>query len=419
MIFIPFIFFSLLTIYLWKKHKYLDMCIYMTLLYTFTTLCAISLVLFDMLGAGGVLFDNSDIELNIIPTLVFCVVIGLCIMPFSMVYTKEIKEITPPMPFVLEGVSWFLIVVSLLNLYIVADSTMDILQGDLEAVRQAHYEGLMTPAEIKVSSMPFVVQFMYYFNTSTLLCLPLFFYHLCFNKRPVWYLALLFFASLSSPIAGIQTVDRTEIMFYSMMFLLCLLFFYPHLSKKLRRISITFSIFFASLFLVYIIAVSQARFSERSGGAETSALQYTGQGYLNFCFFWENGKFEELASEREFPFINHYLLKQDSNSSRRDERSGKEGFFISVFPTFVGDVLLDLTPIGMFIWISVYFIICMIVIQRPHRSIYSIGDILMLFCLSITPVFGIFYYKLFHFTHTFMEGLCFLVFVLSKIRIKI
>ena len=115
MIFIPFIFFSLLSLYLWKKHRYLDISLYMSLLYTFTTFCAIPLVLFDMLGEGGVLFDATDIELNLLPTIIFCVVIGLNIMPFSMVYTKEIKEITHPMPFVLEGVSWLLILVSMLN----------------------------------------------------------------------------------------------------------------------------------------------------------------------------------------------------------------------------------------------------------------------------------------------------------------
>ena len=419
MIFIPFVFFLLLTIYFWKKHRYIDICVYMSSLYAFTTFCAIPLVLFDMLGDGGILFDETDIELNILPTLLFCLTIGLSIMPFSMVYTKEIKEITPPMPFVLEGVSWFLIAVSVLNLYIVADSTLDILQGNLEAVREAHYSGVMTPAAIKVSSMPFLVQFMYYFNISTLLCLPIFFYHLCFDKKPMWYLALLFFASLSNPIAGIQAVDRTEIMFYSMMFLLCLLFFFPHLSKKVRRITTICSVSFAIIIFIYVFAVSQARFSERSGGAETSALQYTGQGYLNFCYFWENGKFEELSTEREFAFLNHYLLKIDSNSDRRSERSGKEGFFISVFPTFVGDILLDLTPIGMFIWISIYFIICIIIIQRPRRSVFSIGEILMLFCLSITPIFGIFYYKLFYYTHTLMEFICVFVYVFSKIRIKI
>lgn len=419
MIFIPFIFFFLLTIYLWKKHRYLDMCVYMALLYAFTTLCAIPLVLFDMLETSGVLFDNTDIELGILPTIIFCSVIGVSILPFSMIYTKEIKEITPPMPFILEGVSWFLIAVSMLNLYIVADSTLDILQGDLEAVREAHYNGVMSPAAIKVSSMPFLVQFIYYFNISTLLCLPIFFYHLCFDKKPMWYLALLLFASLSNPIAGIQAVDRTEIMFYSMMFLLCLLFFFPHLSKKVRRITTICSVSFAIIILVYVIAVSQARFSERSGGAETSALQYTGQGYLNFCYFWENGKFADLSTEREFPFINHYLFKKDSNDERRAERSGKEGFFISVFPTFAGDILLDLTPMGLLIWIIIYFIICIVVIQKPHRSVFSVGEILLIFYLAITPLFGVFYYKLFYFTHTLMEILCLILFIFSKIRIKL
>ena len=419
MIFLPFIFFSLLSLYLWKKHRYLDISLYMSLLYTFTTFCAIPLVLFDMLGEGGVLFDATDIELNLLPTIIFCVVIGLNIIPFSMVYTKEIKEITHPMPFVLEGVSWLLILVSMLNLYVVADSTMDILQGDLRAVREAHYGGLMTPAEIKVSSMPFLIQFFYYFNTSTLLCLPLFFYHLCFKKKPSWYMGLLFLSSLSCPLSGIQTADRTEIIFYSMMFILCLLFFYPHISKRIRRIFVILCIFLSTIITIYIVAVSQARFSDREDGAGISVLQYTGQGYLNFCYFWENGKFDNISSEREFPFINHYYFKKDSNDDSRSERSGKEGFHINVFSTYVGDVMIDLTPIGMLMWIIIYFVISIVVIKKSHRSFYTIGEILLLFYLAITPVFGVFYYKQFYYTHTFMEFLCVILYVFSKIRIKI
>ena len=336
-----------------------------------------------------------------------------------MIYGKDLKRITPAMPFVLETVTYILIGVSILNLYLVADSTMDILQGDLEAVRSAHYQGLMTPAQIKAETMPSVFKYLYYLNTSTILCLPIFFYTICFEKKAWWYKALVFFASLSIPIAGIQAADRTEFILYAMMFLFCIIFFGGFLSKALKRAISFISIAFASLFIVYLVAVSEARFSERDGGASTSALQYAGQGYLNFCYFWEKGKFEYITAEREFPLVYHTLFKIDSDDIRRNDRSGEQGFFISVFATFIGDIMLDISPIGMIIWVLCYFFLCMIAIKSPHRKEMNIGEVIAVFVLSVVPIFGIFYYRFFSYTYTLMLIFTILLYLLSQYKIKI
>lgn len=419
MIFLPFIFFCTLTYWLFRKHKRFDVCVYISSLYAFSTFCAILIYYLGLLDEGGVLFDETDYETNLIPTILFCVCLSLSILPFSMIYGNDMKKIVMPNPKLLYVISWILIAVSLLNTYIVADSTLDILQGDLNAVREAAYQGLMTPAQIKAESLPSFLKYLYILNASTYLCLPLFFYYLCFEEKKWWFKTLLFYASLSVPIAGIQAVERTEFMLYVMLFILSLILFLPFLTKAAKRIISVVGTLFIVLSFVFLVAVSLSRFGDREGGAEASAIEYAGQGYLNFCFFWEHANFDIISAEREFPLFYHFVYKIDSTDSRRSERSGQHGFFISVFPTFIGDLMLDISPIGMIVWIIYFFLLCIIVIKQSHRDEFTIGEILAIYVLATIPLFGVFYYR-YHFCNaTFMLLLTLLIYMISICEIRL
>lgn len=401
MILIPFLFFAGLTAYWWRKHSCIDICVYMSGLYALISLLAMVILLFDLMGEGGILMERDNMTLGIIPTLLFCACIGLCLLPFSMIYGRDIKRITINAPRWVDALSVMLILVSLLNLYLVADSTMDILQGDLAQIRNDHYAGEDSPAQIKAETMNYVFRLFYYFNVSTILCLPLFFYNVCFHRKRWWWNGLLFFASLSAPIGGIQVADRTEIAFWGLMLLFCIVFFYPFFSKKLKWGLTLAGLPIILAFSVYFVAVSQARFDTKSSSSSGDrALQYTGQGYLNFCYFYENANFDYLNGMREFPFVNHFVFHKDSNSQIRDERSGEQGFFISVFSTFIGDVMLDLGVIGMVVWVIAFFMIGMLLIRRAHREEFDLSEVLLIYVIAIYPVFGIFYYRMFFFTYT-------------------
>ena len=72
MLFIPFIYFSLLTLYWWGKHQGIDVCVYMSSLYAFTSLMCIVVVLGELTGGGGILFENNEVILSPIATLLYC-----------------------------------------------------------------------------------------------------------------------------------------------------------------------------------------------------------------------------------------------------------------------------------------------------------------------------------------------------------
>lgn len=420
MVLVPFIYFSLLTLYWWKKHKGVDICVYMSGLYAFTSLCATIVVFLGLLDEGGILFDEKDVELNLVPTIVYMALLTISILPFSLIFSKEIRIIKGYSPLFLDLLCWLLIGLSFLNLYLVADSTMDILGGDLEAVRAAHYEGILSPAQLKAEKMPSILKYLYYLNTSTLLALPLFFYFICTpNNKKWWFKLLLLFSSFSVPISGIQAADRTEIMFYFLMLIYCFIFFQKLISKKIKRYALIFGTPIILLAIVYMAAVTQARFEGRGEGPLASAAEYAGQGYLNFCFFWEHQNTDEVATEREFPLINHVLFGIDSNPERRSERSGKQGFFISVFPTFAGDLLLDLGLAGASIWVCYFFLLGMLIIQSAHREVFFVGEMLLIFIMAAIPLFGVFYYRYFWFTYTLMIIIAICIYYLSSKQFKL
>lgn len=414
MIVVPFLFFFSLTVYWWKKHGQLDVCVYMAGLYAMTSFFAIIIVCGDMLGTGGVAFDSNDIRLGFMPTMLYCLFIALGILPFSMIFKRDLKSIGSRMPLLIDGLGVVLIAVSILNLYLVADSTLEILSGDLSTVRSDHYEGILSPAEVKAQSMPSIIKYFYYLNTATTLALPLWFYNISCRKVKWWYNALLLFASLSLPLAGIQAADRTESVFYALMFLFCYFFFNKMMSRKTKVKIYWLGASLAALIIIYLAAVSLARFEKREGGATQSIVQYTGQNYLNFCFFWEEGKFEYISPEREFPLTWHTLFGIDSNPERRSVRSGEQGFHMSIFASFIGDVMLDLSPLGMVTWTTYYFLICCIIIGKSHREDMDISEILLVFMAATVPVFGIFYYRLFSFRCTYVLIIVLLIYLLSK-----
>lgn len=402
MVYIPFLWFLFLTFTLWKKHRRIDICVYMSALYAFTSFCAVLIVELDLLGAGGVLFDKDTLNLNFMPTFLYCVLLTVSILPFSRIYMSRIETITLSSTRLFDYFAAFLLLLALINLYAVFDSTLDILRGDVQEIRLSHYTGEESLADQKIKSLPSVLGYIYYFKYTTLLALPMYFYSICFLNKSTFYNILLLFISLTIPLLAIQTVDRTEFVFYAQMFLFSFFLFKKFMGKpqynKLRLVFIPI----AFMFLVYIAMVTIARFGEKDSGAWGGALQYAGQGYLNFCYFYENANPNIQYTDRMFPMYNHIVNGIDSTPEFRDEKSMHHGFFISVFATFIGDFLLDVGLVGTIVWVIAFFILCITFFPRSSDAAVSLGQLFFVFIMGVIPVFGVFYYRYFYFYYTIM-----------------
>lgn len=417
MFILPFIYFAFLSYYLYRKQEGMTISVYMSMLYTFTALCAVIDVVCEFLGQdGGILYDNTNAEFGFIPTVIYCAVLTATIWPFTRFNTTCIDKVHLENPRVFDIFGIFIIFLSLLNLYLVADSTMDILNGNFAEVRKSMEAGEESLAQIKAQSLPFGISYIYLLNVVTIFGLPLAFYNFSKKRMPWWFNMLLLFASLSQPIAGIQTADRTEAAFLGMMAVFTLVLFWRKISTKIK---ISLGILSLPIIIavgVYVSMVSNDRFEKTYNGPAVSLMQYVGQNYINFCYFWEYAKSDYTATEREFPLLNRILTGTVNDGDRRNERSAEQSFYISVFPSFIGDLYIDLTFAGMLLWVLAFIAICYRFIpdtEDPDTKVQA-GDYLIVFLLGIIPTFGIFYYRFHTFKSTLMIIIVVIVVALSK-----
>ena len=393
-----------------------DLAAYMSLLFTVTSLGCVFMVWGGYLnnGGGGVLSDGWETEFGVIPTILYCGLITLTIIPFSFVRPENLQTINNVHRYAIHAFTLFIVLQGFIVLYLVAGSLSDILNGDFKDLKDASYEGDITPADIKMLTMPAPVRLMYYLSFMTLLGLPLFFYYSCIEKRSLWLTTPLLIISVSPMLRGMLSADRTEIVHYGLMFFFCLVFFQNLITKKVRSFFLIGGIPVIILGLIYIIAVSASRFEKEEEGAGGSMLEYAGQSYINFCYFYDNHNRNLIYIEREIP-LTSYAFFNSKYVDTKDERSAREGFFVGVFASHVGSWFLDTGEIGVLLICVFFAILCCLVIQRYNRTEFDIADVLMLFTLGAVPTFGIFYYRYYSLQTAVVYAAAISIYLFSKV----
>lgn len=170
-----------------------------------------------------------------------------------------------------------------------------------------------------------------------------------------------------------------------------------------------------ALGLTYVIAVSDSRFSEKDEGTSGSMLQYAGQSFANFCYFYDNHNSDLYYVERELP-ITCFILTKKQYTDTKEERTAREGFFIGVFASHVGSWMLD-TGVGGAILISGLFALLTILVIRYHnRKEFDLEELLLIFVLAAVPVFGIFYYRFYHIALALIYLVAAILYLFSKVQ---
>lgn len=398
MYFVPLIYFSALTYYFWQKNRTFDLAVYISTLFTITSLCCVLMVLGGFLNqqGGGVLVDGSEPSFGIIPTILYCGLITLTIIPFSFIRPEKLEHIGNIHRYTLYAFSALIIIQGIIIYYLVGEFLSDLLNGDFRELKNMSYAGELTPADIKMQSMPLPFQLLFFVSFTTLLGIPLFFYYACIEKLSLWLCSPLLIISISTILRGMLSADRTEIIHYGLMFLFCLVFFQRFITKKVRNFLLVSCVPVMIIGIVYIVAVSASRFENEEEGAGGSMLEYAGQSYVNFCYFYDNHDSELYYVEREFPMTSYFFF-QSQYVETKEERSAKEGFFIGVFASHIGSWFLDTGVIGSTLISIVFALLCCLVIKWYNRTEYDIADVIMIYTLVAIPTFGIFYYRYYSF----------------------
>ena len=404
----------MLTYFLWKKHESIDLSVYISFLFAFTSLCCILMVELGFLSSnGGVLYDGWEPDFEFLPTILYCGMITITILPFSLIRTEKIETINNVHRITLYAFTLLILIQGILMFYLVGEFMFELLNGDFKFLKDTHYAGNISPADAKMLTMPLPFQLLYLTSFMTLLGLPLFFYYSCIEKKSLWFTLPILIISISPILRGMLIADRTEIIHYGLMFFFCLVFFHKFITKKIRNFFIAASIPVLAIGLTYFIAVSASRFENEEGGTEGNLLEYAGQSYANFCYFYENHNPDLFYIERELPVTSFFLLKSQYVDTK-EERTAKEGFFIGVFASHVGSWMLDTGIAGSISICILFALICCLIIKTYNRTVFDIADVLMIFSLGAIPTFGIFYYRYYTIATAFIYVAAGALYIFSK-----
>ena len=231
------------------------------------------------------------------------------------------------------------------------------------------------------------------FNSMSWIVLLLFFYSICFLKKSICFNLLLLLSSTSCIILGIIGIDRSIVFYWLLLLGFSFVLFYKYIPKKKKKWIFMSFFVLVGLLLVYFIAVTMSRFGDEgsdSEGAFDSIIEYAGQNFINFCWFWDRFNLPSVNLTGLFPAINHFFIGDPSIVEYGKKLELKLGFFINYFYTFLGSWMIYVGQIGTIILVIIYSITARMFLAYRHTI--SLGVFMRVFIIGIVPACGVILY---------------------------
>lgn len=146
---------------------------------------------------------------------------------------------------------------------------------------------------------------------------------------------------------------------------------------------------------MFFIIVTISRFyTNQQGSGDESVIVYLGQQFLQFNYFFSNYECHQITLNRIFPLTYYFLI--DPTWNLTDYRwlisSQNGGIDIGVFYTFLGDLLVDIDFVGMFLYVIIYSFISSKICSNKNNTI-ELRRLILVLVLILIPLQGVFYYS--------------------------
>lgn len=382
MIYVPFIYFTLLFVFIYIKNKF-DVSAYITLLFIITSFFA---VLIHHLDYQPV----SRYNLSIIPTIVYCGLITLAIFPIHKLNSNSIKGVSFRSVKFINIITYFYFFSLVILLIAYKDDIIfRLTYGDFAEMRGDDDLGLKRyPSIIELFLLPIKV-----FAHSSYIMIFIFFFSISFFRKSVLFNLMAISGSLPVVVMGVLGIDRSKTFYWIIILGLCLVLFWKYIERK-KKIKIVPNISgILLLVIIYMALVTNSRFGERDTGNKGGVISYAGQSYINFCYFWDN--FENpggLSTKYLFP-ATHYWIIGDYEGSvpYQKELHLKTRKDPGVFYSYLGSFLVDSNKPGPFLFTFLYLFLCSLAF-RKKQGIIRFERLLYGFLLLIIPACGIISY---------------------------
>lgn len=343
MIALPFIYFTLLGIYLFFKNKRFGVDVAAVTLLIVISFCAIMIDVNELYGEYGI----NKMSYNLFTLVLFCFQWTVVIMPLHLFSTKKIVKPDPIKVKFLLLLCFFMIVSSFLIIMSSMEDIKDALIMDMADVRDQHYKDLDSGTS-QGSYLMVLPQIMVSIPFPTL-ALMLLFYLCSFVKGNVLIKVGIFLASIVQAVLSIIMAGRAAMIYWVFDFFLLFCFSYPYLSRGIKRVVVTLSVVMGVLIGIVFSIITFSRFDngDQKYDPMESLYGYAGQHVNNFSIMIMEGHNSPFTIDREFPFISKTFFHKIYDMNDHYNVISKHAKVVpNVFDTFGGEVYLDLGIIG-------------------------------------------------------------------------
>lgn len=387
MVFVPFIYFTFLCVCFRIKHGRFEVSAYLAALYALSAF--FSIVVFQKN-----LFDiRYEIQsISSLPTFIYCGLLTLTFTPFSALHSEDIKNIEQPKMWFFNALSYIFIGTFFITIVALVPEIIDnVRSGEILSLRYTIYDD---SERVKLTGIRYAMAIpSTIFSPCSPLMVIMYFYSVCFLNKKRIFNALLLLSSFTPILSAILISGRTQIMYWIMVFVACYLFFYPYIDRRTNKTIIIFFSIFGGLIILFFIGVTLTRWEE-SELAISALERYAGEPFLQFCSFFERANFVEPHFQRLFPFTHYFILGQDIDLFvYREILYDQSGIYANVFNTFLGDVMLDIGHVGMFIYAILYTLLTRWALKRNDRQLMPFYQLPIFIICLLVPLEGLFFYS--------------------------
>ena len=407
MISVPFIYFSFLSAILYWNNKRFDFATIISFLFA---ICGLFSILIDEFG----LRSETTVDYIISPTssFVYCILITINLLPFIIFSNNKIelgtiKKIDNEILLkILAYIAffWFVLIV-IFSL----SAAYRVLTGDIAELRADIYQGLysgqymnMLPSYLRLPMVPlnylfgchWTLQFMAFFS-------------LYIQKLPKKFFWLFLIPSLSGPWFSILGVDRSGTTYWVISFFFIFVFFKPFMNRIQRKGMIKVMSILVILILSYIAFVTDSRFNERGyngvSGNVGGVINYLGQNYINFCYFFDTFDSPLKSLSIIFPFIYRNIFGDDMVGGvvMQQYLTFRTGITTGAFYTYLGQILICAGHVATIMFCFVYSLVSWRSIRFVRKRIYEPSMVYIYITLSSIIFLGLFVHFYSDFLRTF------------------
>ena len=351
LLYLPLIYFSLLTAYFFYRHKCLNLDIAACVLLIFISLSSILIDVNDIYGDYGI--NENSVTLPTV--LLYCFQWTLLLLPLHIISSIKLERhdsVKTPMLYIIYGV----LIVS--SLVMIVTSLSDIRDAIImDAVDMYSENASLREISVKTDSN-YIMLLPQILTSAPFPTMALFFwfYAKAFTNCPLPIRIGLLVCSIVQAALSIITAGRAALIYWVFDFFLIFSYFYQYLSIRLKRGMVIVSAVIGTFIIGQMLVVTISRFGEESGSNERDPMEslyaYAGQHVNNFCAVVNEGGDAPLQIGRIFPLTNKIINHEDFDLIQHYENiNARVDIQVNVFDTFGGEIYLDLGWVGYILMI--------------------------------------------------------------------